>query len=104
MEFAQRDDAEKKRLEEVEKTNLAEIQSLQVRVITYTHTHTHTHQCISWQLSCTVKSSKSVCLSQFLSLHGKGISQLSKILKCFAENLDETKHRNYIKTLQTVSV
>ncbi len=83
------------------KANLAEIQSLQVRVIICTHTHTR--QCISWQLSCTVKSSKSVCLSQFLSPHGKGISQLSKILKCFAGNLDETKHRNDIKILININ-
>ncbi|XP_052388704.1 neurabin-1 isoform X2 [Carassius gibelio] len=34
MEFAQREDAEKKRLEEAEKANLAEIQSLQVRIAT----------------------------------------------------------------------
>ncbi|XP_059365608.1 neurabin-1-like isoform X2 [Carassius carassius] len=34
MEFAQREDAEKKRLEEAEKSNLAEIQSLQVRIAT----------------------------------------------------------------------
>ncbi len=54
MEFAQRDDAEKKRLEEVEKTNLAEIQSLQVRVITYTHTHTHTHTHTSVHFMATV--------------------------------------------------
>ncbi len=71
MEFAQRDDAEKKRLEEAEKAHLAEIQSLQVRVIICIHTHI----CISWQLSCIVKSSKSVCISQILSLHGKGMSQ-----------------------------
>ncbi|XP_016317649.1 neurabin-1-like isoform X3 [Sinocyclocheilus anshuiensis] len=32
IEFAQREDAEKKRLEEAEKANLAEIQSLQVRI------------------------------------------------------------------------
>uniref|UniRef100_A0A672QA19 Protein phosphatase 1 regulatory subunit 9A n=1 Tax=Sinocyclocheilus grahami TaxID=75366 RepID=A0A672QA19_SINGR len=97
MEFAQREDAEKKRLEEAEKAHLAEIQSLQVRVIICTHTHTHVSafHCISWQLSCIVKSSKFVCLSQFFSPCGKGISQLSKI---------ETKHRNDIKTLQTLSV
>ncbi|XP_050991895.1 neurabin-1 isoform X3 [Labeo rohita] len=34
MEFAQREDAEKKRLEEAEKAHLAEIQSLQVRIAT----------------------------------------------------------------------
>ncbi|XP_067281664.1 neurabin-1 isoform X3 [Pseudorasbora parva] len=34
MEFAQREDAEKKRLEEAEKAHLAEIQSLQVRIVT----------------------------------------------------------------------
>lgn len=43
MEFAQREDAEKKRLEEAEKAHLAEIQSLQVRVIICTHTHTSVH-------------------------------------------------------------
>ncbi|XP_051527041.1 neurabin-1-like isoform X3 [Myxocyprinus asiaticus] len=34
MEFAQKEDAEKKRLEEAEKSHLAEIQSLQVRIAT----------------------------------------------------------------------
>uniref|UniRef100_A0A9J8CVZ6 Neurabin-1 n=1 Tax=Cyprinus carpio carpio TaxID=630221 RepID=A0A9J8CVZ6_CYPCA len=92
MEFAQREDAEKKRLEEAEKAHLAEIQSLQVRVIIYTHTHTYVSafHCISWQLSCTVKSFESVCLSQFLSPCGKGILQLSKILKlCVCQILDD---------------
>jgi len=53
MEFAQREDAEKKRLEEAEKAHLAEIQSLQVRVIICTHTHVSALHCISWQLSQT---------------------------------------------------
>lgn len=39
LEFTQREDAEKKKLEEVERNHLAEIQSLQVRVII--------HRCIS---------------------------------------------------------
>uniref|UniRef100_A0A8C1TDG9 Neurabin-1 n=1 Tax=Cyprinus carpio TaxID=7962 RepID=A0A8C1TDG9_CYPCA len=54
MEFAQREDAEKKKLEEAEKAHLVEIQSLQVRVIIYTHTHTHTCQCTSLHFMATV--------------------------------------------------
>lgn len=42
MEFAQREEAEKKRLEDVEKAHLAEIHGLQVRVIIHVHTYTRT--------------------------------------------------------------
>uniref|UniRef100_A0A672SXD8 Neurabin-1 n=1 Tax=Sinocyclocheilus grahami TaxID=75366 RepID=A0A672SXD8_SINGR len=68
MEFAQKEDAEKKRLEEAEKANLTEIQSLQVRVIICTHTHTHTCQCTSLHFMATVsycESSKLVLYSKF---------------------------------------